>query len=294
MIPALFTKEYFQQLETAKIRARKKFLGARQGGHISPRKGQGLEFSDYRQYELGDNPRNIDWNVYARSDRFVIKRFQEEEALSFLFMIDGSPSMMVDNKWSSAKEILLSLAYIALGQGDQVNSLLMGSSAPQSFVGKKSFAALASQLPETLKEQKTSENYFLSETLLGVNRHRYPGICFLISDFFVDFTKIESAFLALRKKNYETHIIQVVGAHDLNPAAVGESGFYVDSESGEKLTFAWSTEDELSYKKVFLAELERLEQFSKSSGMKFSRYFSSVNSVDSFILETVLPKGGVL
>ncbi len=87
MIPTLFTKEYFQQLETAKIRARKKFLGARQGGHISPRKGQGLEFSDYRQYELGDNPRNIDWNVYARSDRFVIKRFQEEESRSFLFMI---------------------------------------------------------------------------------------------------------------------------------------------------------------------------------------------------------------
>lgn len=293
MIPALFTKEYFQQLETASFIARRKFLGSKQGGHISPRKGQGLEFSDYRQYELGDNPRHIDWNVYARSERFVIKRFQEEESLSFLFMIDGSPSMFLDKKWDRAREILLSLAYIALGQGDVVHSLVLGSSLPSSFSGKKQFAALSSAVPPAVRDRRTSEDTFRSDILLGVNRLSYPGVCFLISDFFVDFDQIESAFLALRKKNYEVYVIQVLGAHDLQPAAVGESGFYVDSESGEKQTFAWSNDDELSYKKLLTAELHRLEQYCASSGMKFSRFIASQDAVDSFIFKQVLPQGGL-
>ena len=294
MIPALFTKEYFQQLETAEIRSRRRFLGSRQGGHLSPKKGHGLEFCDYRNYEQGDNPRHIDWNVYARSDRVVIKRFQEEESLSFLFMIDGSPSMAVDNKWGRATEILLSLAYVALGQGDVVSTMTLGSSKFERFTGKKQFAELAKQFPSTRPQVSLEEGKLLSEVMLATATLRYPGVCFFIADFFSDFSEIEKSLLALRKKNYITHVIQVLGASDLQPAAVGESGFYLDSESNERVSFTWSADDDLSYRKKLTESFDTLQRYCTSSGFLFSRFITSQQSVSQFIFDSVLPRGSLL
>ena len=81
MLPALFTPQFLARLETLRIRARRQFLGSRPGGHLSPRRGTGLEFADYRHYTPGDDPRYIDWKLYSRTDRLYIKLFQEEEEL---------------------------------------------------------------------------------------------------------------------------------------------------------------------------------------------------------------------
>ena len=69
MLPASFTNEFLRQLELLRLQGRRAFLGTRQGGHLSIKRGHGIEFSDYRNYELGDHPRYIDWGVYARSER---------------------------------------------------------------------------------------------------------------------------------------------------------------------------------------------------------------------------------
>ena len=69
-------------------------MGMRQGGHASIKRGQGIEFSDYRQYQLGDNPRYIDWGLYGRSDKLYVKRFSEEQDLSVLIILDTSASMV--------------------------------------------------------------------------------------------------------------------------------------------------------------------------------------------------------
>ena len=68
-LPEAFTPQFLKQLEMFRINARRMFLGSKQGGHLSPKRGHGIEFSDYRKYELGDNPRHIDWGVYARTER---------------------------------------------------------------------------------------------------------------------------------------------------------------------------------------------------------------------------------
>ena len=95
MIPNTFTSEYLKSLELLKLKARRAFLGMREGGHTSIKRGHGIEFADYRKYELGDDLRHIDWGVYARSDRLYLKRFREERDLSLLLLVDGTNSMFV-------------------------------------------------------------------------------------------------------------------------------------------------------------------------------------------------------
>ena len=95
MLPEVFTPAILRQLEMLKLSSRRAFLGQRQGAHLSLKRGQGVEFYDYRKYELGDNPRHIDWGLYGRSERIYVKRFREEQSLSVLVLLDSSPSMGV-------------------------------------------------------------------------------------------------------------------------------------------------------------------------------------------------------
>ena len=92
-LPPLFTPQFLARLETLRVRTRRRFLGSRPGGHLSLRRGSGLEFADYRPYTLGDDPRYIDWKLYSRTDRLYIKLFQEEEDLYTYLFLDLSASM---------------------------------------------------------------------------------------------------------------------------------------------------------------------------------------------------------
>ena len=137
MLPPLFTSDYLSRLETLRIQTRRRFLGSRPGGHVSLRRGAGLEFADYRRYTPGDDLRYIDWNLYGRTDRLYIKQFQEEEDLYTSLFLDGSASMAYpaqDGKAAAARDIILSLAHVVLASNDAVKlSLLsMDTTAPST------------------------------------------------------------------------------------------------------------------------------------------------------------------
>src|SRR5262245_10386230 len=122
-LPPLFTPQFLARLETLRIRARRRFLGSRPGGHVSPRRGAGLEFADYRPYTPGDDPRYIDWKLYSRTDRPYIKLFQEEEELYTYLFLDFSASMAypLDNEKEAAiRDLALALAYVVLASDDAV------------------------------------------------------------------------------------------------------------------------------------------------------------------------------
>src|SRR5947207_835334 len=130
MLPTLFTPQFLARLETLRIRARRQFLGSRPGGHLSPRRGTGLEFADYRHYTPGDDPRYIDWKLYSRTDRLYIKLFQEEEELYTYLFLDLSASMAYpvgNDKYGAARDLALALAYVVLASEDAVKLHALGS-----------------------------------------------------------------------------------------------------------------------------------------------------------------------
>ena len=122
--PALLVR-----LERVDIRSNKMFPGKLQGERRSKRRGQSVEFDDYRNYVPGDDLRFIDWNVYARLDRLFIKLFLEEEDLALHLILDASASMHAGSpsKARFAAQVALALGHIGLVNNNRVTASIFGA-----------------------------------------------------------------------------------------------------------------------------------------------------------------------
>src|SRR5271157_6271398 len=119
---SLLDPQFLHRLEQLELVSRKIFLGVMKGERRSKRKGQSVEFADYRNYVKGDDLRFLDWNLFARLDRLFIRLFQEEEDLHFYVLIDNSLSMSfgTPTKLHFAKQVAAALAFIGLVNMDRV------------------------------------------------------------------------------------------------------------------------------------------------------------------------------
>src|SRR4030088_554565 len=118
----LLDPQFLARLEQRELVSRKIFLGRLKGERRSKRKGQSVEFADYRNYVIGDDLRFLDWNLYARLDRLFIRLFMEEEDLHVYILIDNSLSMDFGDptKLHYAKQVAAALGFIGLVNLDRV------------------------------------------------------------------------------------------------------------------------------------------------------------------------------
>src|SRR5216684_181164 len=118
----LLDPEFLARLEQLELVSRKIFLGRLKGERRSKRKGQSVEFADYRNYVVGDDLRFLDWNLFARLERLFIRLFLEEEDLHFYILIDNSLSMDfgTPTKLHYAKQVAAALAFVGLVNMDRV------------------------------------------------------------------------------------------------------------------------------------------------------------------------------
>src|SRR3954447_12513570 len=118
----LLEPKFLAQLEQLELVSRKIFLGRMKGERRSKRKGQSVEFADYRNYVVGDDLRFLDWNLYARLDKLFLRLFMEEEDLHFYVLLDNSLSMSfgTPTKLHYAKQVAAALGFIGLVNLDRV------------------------------------------------------------------------------------------------------------------------------------------------------------------------------
>ena len=140
---ALLSPELLVQLEKMELVSRKVFRGRMKGERRSPRKGQSVEFADFRNYVPGDDLRFVDWNTYARLEKLFLKMFLEEEDLHFYALIDASTSMDFGEptKLRYALQLAAALGFIGLVRGDRVKIETLGSPGGQAspvFRGRRS------------------------------------------------------------------------------------------------------------------------------------------------------------
>src|SRR5436305_14346125 len=120
--PPLLDPQFLARLEQLELVTKKIFLGRMKGERRSKRKGQSVEFADYRNYVVGDDLRFLDWNLYARLERLFIRLFMEEEDLHFYVLIDHSASMGFGDptKVLYAKQVAAALGFVGLVNLDRV------------------------------------------------------------------------------------------------------------------------------------------------------------------------------
>src|SRR6185503_1795345 len=147
----LLSPQLLAQLEKLELVTRRIFRGRMKGERRSKRKGQSVEFADFRNYVPGDDLRFIDWNTYARLDRLFLKMFLEEEDLHFYALVDASQSMDFGEptKLYYAKQLAAALGFIGLVRADRVRIETLGQpirSVAPVFRGRKSLWRMIAHL----------------------------------------------------------------------------------------------------------------------------------------------------
>jgi len=215
-------EDFLRKLERLKIVAQKGIKGPAKGEHKSWRSGTSLEFLDYRKYQVGDDFRYVDWNVYGRLDRLFLKLFRAEEDLSIHIILDMSRSMGSGNppKEIYAKKVAAGLGYIGLANLDRVGvtsftDSLGDSQSPQR--GRQVYQSILKYLLALKPEGRTDFSSCLSEYASACKQ---PGIAIILSDL-LDTKGIEKGLEALRYRKFDITLIQVLDREELFPSSSG-------------------------------------------------------------------------
>jgi len=295
-LPPLFTSQFLARLETLRVRTRRQFLGSRPGGHLSLRRGNGLEFADYRPYTFGDDPRYIDWKLYSRTDRLYIKLFQEEEDLYTYLFLDLSASMgypASNNKYESARDVALALAYVVLANDDAVKLHLLSSGAHQPatpfFRGRQRIFDLAAFLAPHHPTGRVETSTALAQHLQTFHR---PGKAIWISDFLFPASIYQAGLNLLRAANFDIAVLQVLGKEDVDPSLLPAGARMIDSESGETALVRFDASAKQEYQRRLELHNRTFRSYCHQAGVH-SALFTTSQDVSTFVLRE-LPALGIL
>lgn len=285
---APFTSDFFRRLQRLKIKSRKKFLGSRQGNHLSPKKGQGLEFADYRLYAPGDDFRHVDWGVYGRTDKLYVRQFQEEQDLEVSIFLDNSASMLEpQSKLELAKQVAITLSIIALTNGDSVKVYHGGQEKDLGFSGPQAMRRVWKSIM-AIDSLKSME--FEREVSLVALKSRRPGKIFLISDFMFEAEHCLKSLEALSARSFDIGLIQILSEEELEPSIDTRTLEMSDLETGDKTTISMSASHKELYEKILQAHLEVIENHCSHKGASHLLLKSNA-SLANEVLDSLLSQG---
>ena len=227
---------FFSRLETLSLELRADLAGFFGGKHLVRTYGQTVEFADYREYQLGDDIRRIDWNLYSRFEKFFLKLFTDERQMHTQVFIDCSASMGKDNPEKAAYTvgIAAALGYLSVHNMDKVSyKLIKGEKSEDPFgtiVGKRAFFNAISQIEELEFEGDTN----IREAVIGTpNTGSNDGLTVIISDFFTD-SDWKKAVDYLCYKKRQVLLVQVLTPEEVDPSYTGRVHLIdLESESVE-------------------------------------------------------------
>ncbi len=228
------------RLSRLDLAARLVVEGFKSGLHRSPYHGFSVEFAEHRQYMPGDPLKSIDWKVYAKSDRFYVKEYEEETNLRAYIILDTSRSMTYRSEGSPLSKLdygvnlAAALSYLMLGQQDAVG-LLLFSDRIDTYVGPRSARSHLRTLLTELRGIEPGRGTDVSGCLHQLaERVRKRGLVILISDLM---DSPEKALAGLKHFRHRKH--EVIVFHLLDKAEIEfpfeKEGAFVDIESGEQI-----------------------------------------------------------
>src|SRR6266567_2535255 len=236
-----FDPKLLAALEGLDFKARYVMEGFLSGLHDSPFHGFSVEFSDYRNYQPGDDLRHLDWRLYARSDRLCIKRYMQETNVRFYVVCDSSASMSYrgaaawGSKLDCAKLLAAALTWLLLKQNDAIGMVTLGGQAEAPEFIRPSqrpnqFGLVLRQL-ETLKAAGGTRLRLLLENTVRLVHRR--SVILFFSDLLEPSEEVELGFKQLRFHGHEVMIFQVLD-RDETDFLFSEPKVFEDLETGAR------------------------------------------------------------
>ena len=211
--------DFLDRLDAASLCLKKPMTGYFGGARKAPSYGSTVEFADFREYFPGDDIRRIDWNVYARLEKYFVRLFTDERQMHNHIMIDCSSSMACGSpeKATAALRIAAAFGYLSVSSMDRVSYFLLKDNKAQDIgfrvYNKESFYRAAQVLENTDFEGQTD----LEKSIINLPSPGHDdGLTIIISDFFTESSwKKALDFLMYNKR--ETLMIQVLSPDELYP-----------------------------------------------------------------------------
>ncbi len=297
----LFDDEFQRKLEYLAIVSRRVFAGRMRAERRTKKTGSGIEFADHREYNPGDDFRYLDWNVYQRFGRLLLRLFEEEEDLSIYLLVDCSRSMGFDMnksdatvlrgpKFNQARRLAAALCYIGLSNLDRVSVVALTNRVKGRMPttrGKQRIHRVFEFLRGIEAEGATGLEDALKQ-FVAQNKRR--GLAVLISDLF-DPKGFEQAINVLRYNKFEPFVLHVTDSADAHPELNGDVRIY-DVETGveREVTITKGVLDK--YAAAYDAYLKEIEVFCT---LKQVPYFkASVDEKFDDLILQVFRRGGFL
>ncbi|MBI5206449.1 MAG: DUF58 domain-containing protein [Candidatus Firestonebacteria bacterium] len=210
--------EILTKLSNLELVARLVVEGYISGLHKSPFKGFNVEFAEHKQYMPGDEIRYVDWKVFAKSDKFYIKQFEEESNLRCTILFDCSRSMEYGspiNKFTYAKYLVATLSYLMLHQRDSVGLVTFNERIMRYIPPRTSHSHIHTIFDE-LKQSTTMSRTNISEVFDELaQRIKRRGLIIIISDLFDTPDKVITALKHFRHKKHEVIVFQILDHNEL-------------------------------------------------------------------------------
>jgi uncharacterized protein (DUF58 family) len=303
MTNSLLDPAFLRKLERLRIAARRAFPGVTRGERRSTHRGSSVEFADFRKYEAGDDYRHVDWNIYARLERLMLKQFVEDEDVRIDILIDQSRSMrfgLPATKFDCARRAAAALAFLAVNSLDRVGVAAFDSTVRMrmrasrgrghllsllSFLeGLDRADAVAGEEESRLQESRlqASERGSMSEVVGGAGSPTNlsavlrgyqkaagrPGVLFVISDFLED-GDFRMEMKRLAGRGFDVNLIQVLAPEELEPELAGDL-LLVDSETGEAREMTANARGVAAYATALQQFTSALESFSRVNGIGYT------------------------
>ena len=283
----LFDAEFLTRLERLHLIAKRLDWAGAGGEHAASRKGQSLEFSDYRRYQRGDDLRYVDWNIYRRLDRLVLKVFTAEEELNIYLLVDTSASMAYSGapvKLDYAKKVAAALGYIGLKNLDRVGGAAFSSTLQTPLKlgrGRSQILRLFGFLDGLSCAGRTD---------LRGSIHRFtslfpqPGLAVIVSDLF-DPAGWRAAVEELARRKYQVLLIHVLDDEEIEPAFLGDVAL-IDAEGRRERRLFVDAELARRYREELASYFDEIESACANFGVDYLRTTTQV-PFDEFVLKSL-------
>jgi uncharacterized protein (DUF58 family) len=231
--PTVFDEAFLRQLERLLLLLRAPVRGGLKGGRRSVKRGQSVEFADYREYTLGDDLRQLDWNVLARLEKLFVKLFIEEEDVTITVLLDGSASMAsgTPDKLQFAKRAAAALGYIGLASEDKVAISVLGGRVARrrtALRGSGRVFRLLAELSAIAPADGPTDLVAAARNAAAQLSGR--GVVILLSDLLDP--AADRVIRELASTRSELIVLHVLSPQELDPPLEGDLRL-VDAETGE-------------------------------------------------------------
>jgi uncharacterized protein (DUF58 family) len=235
-----FDPSVISKLNSLELRARLVVEGFIVGLHKSPYHGFSVEFTEHRPYMQGDPLSDVDWKAYAKTDKYVIKQYEEETNLRSYILLDVSRSMGYSSGKNVSKleyglTLVAALSYIIIKQQDAVGLTLYSEKVLKYMPPKSSRSYLQEILKSLSSVEVSSVTHTASCLNLIAEKINRKGLVIIISDFFDDVSSILTSLKHFRYKKNEVLVFQLLDPLERS-FAFGRDAVFKDMETGEEIT----------------------------------------------------------